>query len=82
VTGIDVDASAVAHTRSSHSALPDVRFDERNAASLPLPDAWVMIAGGAVALGASSGSIRRHERRSVIARRPRQPFRTACAISS
>jgi SAM-dependent methyltransferase len=41
VTGIDIDAGAVAHARASYSALANVRFEEGSAAALPLPDACV-----------------------------------------
>jgi len=39
VTGIDIDAGAVAHARQRYSALANVGFAEGSAASLPLPDA-------------------------------------------
>ncbi|MBK7331211.1 MAG: class I SAM-dependent methyltransferase [Betaproteobacteria bacterium] len=39
--GIDIDASAIAHARLSYAAVPNVRFDEGSAASLPLPDVRV-----------------------------------------
>ena len=41
VTGIDIDAGAVAHARQSYAALANVSFSEGSAASLPLPDACV-----------------------------------------
>ncbi len=41
VTGIDIEASAIAHARLSYAAVPNVRFDEGSAASLPLPDVRV-----------------------------------------
>lgn len=41
VTGIDVDAGAVAHARQSYAALANVSFAEGSAASLPLADASV-----------------------------------------
>ena len=41
VTGIDIDASAVAHARAAYAALANVRFEEGSAASLPLPDGSV-----------------------------------------
>ena len=41
VTGIDIDAGAVAHARARYAALTNVRFEEGSAASLPLPDASV-----------------------------------------
>ena len=41
VTGVDIDAAAIAHARSSYRALPNVRFEEGSAAALPLPDASV-----------------------------------------
>ncbi len=39
VTGIDVDAAAVAHARAQYAALPNIRFETGSAASLPFPDA-------------------------------------------
>jgi SAM-dependent methyltransferase len=41
VTGIDIDAGAVAHARKTYAALPNLRFAEGSAARLPLPDASV-----------------------------------------
>jgi len=41
VTGIDIDAGAVAHARATYAALSNIRFDEGSAAALPLPDASV-----------------------------------------
>jgi SAM-dependent methyltransferase len=41
VTGIDIDAGAVAHARQSYAALANISFSEGSAASLPLPDACV-----------------------------------------
>ncbi len=41
VTGIDIDAAAIAHARASYAALSNVRFEEGSAAALPLPDASV-----------------------------------------
>jgi len=41
VTGIDIDAGAVAHARQSYSALANVDFAQGSAASLPMPDASV-----------------------------------------
>lgn len=41
VTGIDIDAPAIAHARTSYPALSNVRFEEGSAAALPLPDASV-----------------------------------------
>jgi ubiquinone/menaquinone biosynthesis C-methylase UbiE len=41
VTGIDIDADAIAHARQSYAALANVSFAEGSAASLPLPDACV-----------------------------------------
>jgi SAM-dependent methyltransferase len=41
VTGIDIDAGAVAHARQTYAALANVRFTEGSAASLPLADASV-----------------------------------------
>jgi len=41
VTGIDIDAAAVAHARESYAALSNLRFDEGSAAALPLADASV-----------------------------------------
>ena len=41
MTGIDIEASAIAHARLSYAAVPNVRFDEGSAASLPLPDVRV-----------------------------------------
>ena len=39
VTGIDVDADAIAHARTSYAALPNIRFEAGSVASLPFPDA-------------------------------------------
>ncbi len=41
VTGIDIDAGAVAHARATYAALSNVRFEEGSAASLPLADGSV-----------------------------------------
>jgi len=41
VTGIDIDAAAVAHARQRYAALANVSFAEGSAATLPLPDASV-----------------------------------------
>jgi SAM-dependent methyltransferase len=41
VTGVDIDAAAIAHARASYSALANVRFEEGSAAMLPLPDASI-----------------------------------------
>jgi SAM-dependent methyltransferase len=41
VTGVDIDATAIAHAHASYAALANVRFEEGSAASLPLPDASV-----------------------------------------
>ena len=41
VTGIDIDAAAIAHARASYAALPNLHFAEGSAASLSLPDASV-----------------------------------------
>jgi len=39
VTGIDIDAGAVAHARARYAALANVRFEVGSAAALPLPEA-------------------------------------------
>src|SRR5436190_10605249 len=41
VTGIDIDAAAVAHARESYAALTNLRFNEGSAATLPLLDGSV-----------------------------------------
>jgi SAM-dependent methyltransferase len=41
VTGIDIDAGAVAHARSAYASLANVRFEEGSASRLPLPDGSV-----------------------------------------
>jgi SAM-dependent methyltransferase len=41
ITGIDIDAGAIAHARTRYAAVPNVHFEEGSAASLPLPDASV-----------------------------------------
>ena len=41
VTGIDIDAGAIAHARASYAGIANVRFEEGSAAALPLPDASV-----------------------------------------
>ena len=41
VTGIDIDAAAIAHARASYAAVANVRFEEASAATLPLPDACI-----------------------------------------
>jgi SAM-dependent methyltransferase len=41
VTGIDIDAGAIAHARASYAALPGVRFEQGSATALPLPNASV-----------------------------------------
>jgi SAM-dependent methyltransferase len=41
VTGIDIDAGAIAHARGRYSAVANVRFEEGSAVALPLADASV-----------------------------------------
>ena len=41
VTGVDIDAKAIAHARASYAALANVRYEEGSAATLPLPDASI-----------------------------------------
>ena len=41
VTGIDIDAGAIAHARASYAAIANVRFEEGSAAALPLTDSSV-----------------------------------------
>ena len=40
VTGIDIDAAAIAHARASYAAVANVRFEEGSAATLPLRWIW------------------------------------------
>ncbi len=41
VTGIDIDAGAIAHACASYAAIANVRFEEGSAAAIPLADASV-----------------------------------------